>query len=63
MITEYHNLSGPELIPLLGEPVCVATVGRNPSINGNVYTIDPATKSIVLVQFTSPEGKQLDDLK
>lgn len=46
-----NKLSGCQLFQLLGQPVFLTFQCKNLPIYGNVYSIDPESRSVVLIQF------------
>lgn len=48
---DIHNMSGFETLNLVGCHVQVHLIGKEDVLTGKIFTIDPETRSIVLVEF------------
>ncbi|KAI1701723.1 hypothetical protein Ddc_17492 [Ditylenchus destructor] len=48
---DLNNLKADGLLALQGEPICVKFLANEGEIRGNICTIDPITRSIVLAVF------------
>lgn len=59
---ELNKLSGDDLYGYLGVPVKLELNVNDQPICGNVYTIDPETHSIVLMQFQKSDAEKPDKL-
>lgn len=48
---DINTLNGCQLLELYGYPVLLSLQGKDPPICGNLYSIDPESRFVVLVQF------------
>lgn len=55
---DLHSLSVDDLYGYLGVPVRLKVQKQETWIAGNVYTIDPVTRSVILAQYASDEKQR-----